>query len=182
MKTSFGQAALAVTLVSTGALGATAQIRREPLIIAMPFGVLNPQGSPIELAEGTISIGSGSGAGVSRDLQPIRLRSKEPMLPMSGVVIRVAAGLFDEGMLTYRLQMVDVKPPESAWPNVTPDLAAWTVRMFMRVPGDTLPDLSRVGRKTKFLMTVEQVTDVTGKTVFEHSDAREQLWRALGGR
>jgi hypothetical protein len=182
MKTSFGRAALAATLVSAGALAATAQIRREPLIIAMPFGVLNPQGSPIELAEGTMSIGSGSSARVSGDLQPIRLRSKEPMLPMTGVVVRVAAGLFEEGMLTYRLQMVDVKPPESPSPNVTPDPAAWTVRMFMRIPGETAPDLSRVGRKTKFLMTVEQVTDVTGKTVFDNSGAREQLWRALGGR
>jgi len=182
MRTSIGRAALAVALVSAGALQATAQIRREPLIIAMPFGVLNPEGSPIELAEGTMSIGSASGARGTRDLQPIRLRSKEPMLPMTGVVVRVAAGLFDEGMLTYRLQMVDVKQSESPWPNVTPDPAAWTVRMFMRVPGETAPDLSRVGRKTKFLMTVEQVTDVTGKTVFENSDAREQLWRALGGK
>ncbi len=36
-----------------------------------------------------MSIGSASGARGTRDLQPIRLRSKEPMLPMTGVVVRV---------------------------------------------------------------------------------------------
>jgi hypothetical protein len=30
-------------------------------------------------------------------------------------------------------------------------------------------------------MTVEHITDSSGKVVFDNSDAREQLWRALGG-
>jgi hypothetical protein len=49
------------------------------------------------------------------------------------------------------------------------------------MPGDPVPDFSRVGRQTKFLVTVEKVSDVTGKVVFDNSDGREQLWRALGG-
>ena len=173
--------AIVVTLAAAGSVVAAEQVRREPLIIATPFGVLNPQGSPIELAEGTISVGSPGGSEFGRSrLQPIRLRSKEPMLPVSGVIIRVAAGLFDEGMLTYRLQMVELKTPNG--PAIVPDPADWTVRMFMPIPEDAPPDFHRVGRQTRFLVTVEQVTDVTGKTVFDNSDAREQLWRALGGK
>jgi hypothetical protein len=146
------------------------QLRREPLIIATPFGVLNPAGSPIELAEGTISIVQGRS-------QLIRLRSKVPMLPMTGIVVRVAAGLFDDGMVTYRLHMTDAQ--QSASP--APERTGWTVRLFVMMPGDPAPDFSRVGRQTKFLVTVEKVSDVTGKVVFDNSDAREQLWRALGG-
>ncbi len=148
------------------------QLRREPLIIATPFGVLNPAGSPIELAEGTISIGQGRS-------QLIRLRSKVPMLPMTGIVVRVAAGLFDDGMVTYRLHMTDSQ--QSAAPFPAPEGAGWTVRLFVMMPGDPSPDFSRVGRQTKFLVTVEKVSDVTGKLVFDNGDAREQLWRALGG-
>ena len=173
--------ALVAVLAAAGQLVSAQQLRREPLIVAMPFGVLNPPGSPIELAEGTVNVGEGSlstgEAPAPRQL--IRVRSRDPMLPIGGIIVRVAAGLFDEGMLTYRLQMTD--QPRAGSPAHVPPATSWNVRPFLRMPGDPAPDFSRVGRQTRFLMTVEQVTDVAGKTVFDNSDAREQLWRALGG-
>ena len=96
---------LVAVLAAAGQLLEAQDLRREPLIVALPFGVLNPQSSPIELAEGTVGV-----AGQGRS-QVVRLRSKEPMLPLTGVIIRVAAGLFESGMITYRLQMTDLKHP-----------------------------------------------------------------------
>ena len=174
--------ALVALLAAAGQLVSAHQLRREPLIVAMPFGVLNPPGSPIELAEGTVNVGEGSlsTGDVAVRWQQLRLRSRDPMLPIGGVIVRVAAGLFDEGMLTYRLQMIDLPRPGS--PAHVPPATSWHVRAFLRMSDDPAPDFSRVGRQTRFLMTVEQVTDVAGKMVFDNSDAREQLWRALGGR
>src|SRR5215207_6699411 len=114
--------AVVVAVLSAAPLLAAAQLRREPLIVATPFAVLNPPGSPIELAEGTITV-----AGPARP-QFIRLRSKEPMLPLTGVIVRVAAGLFEDGMITYRLQMADLKQPSP--PGVVPDPADWALRLF----------------------------------------------------
>ena len=173
--------ALVVLLATAGQLVSAHQLRREPLIVAMPFGVLNPPGSPVELAEGTVNVGEGSlsTGDVAVRWQQLRLRFRDPMLPIGGVIVRVAAGLFDEGMLTYRLQMVDLPRP-GATAHVPPP-TSWHVRAFLRMSNDPAPDFSRVGRQTRFLMTVEQVTDVAGRMVFDNSDAREQLWRALGG-
>ena len=154
-------------------LPADAQLRREPLIVATPFSVLNPAGSPIEIAEGSLALATPAP-------QSLRVRSKEPMLPLTGVIVRIAAGPFDDGMVTYRLQMAELRQSDKS--PVSPDPAGWTVRQFLPVPGDARPDLSRVGRHTRFVVTVEQVTDITGRMVFDNSDAREQLWRALGGR
>jgi hypothetical protein len=162
--------ALVVILAAASQLLGAQQLRREPLIVAVPFGVLSPPGSPIELAEGAIEITS------QGRWQQVRVRSKEPMLPLTGVIIRIAAGLFENGMITYRLQMADVKHPAGFV-----DPTGWMMRLFQAIPGDALPDFSRVGRHTRFLMTVEQITDISGKVVFDNSDAREQLWRALGG-
>lgn len=173
--------ALVTLLTAAGQLVSAQQLRREPLIATMPFGVLNPPGSPIELTEGTVNVGEGSlstGAGQAPP-QLIRLRSRDPMLPIGSIIVRVAGGLFDKGMLTYRLQMTD--QPRAGSPAHVPPATSWTVRAFLRIPGDPTPDFSLVGRQTRFLMTVEQVTDVAGKMVFDNSDAREQLWRALGG-
>ena len=173
--------ALVALLAAAGQLVSADQLRREPLIVAMPFGVLNPPGSPIELAEGTVNVGEGSlsTGDVAVRWQQLRLRSRDPMLPIGGVIVRVAAGLFDEGMLTYRLQMIDLPRPGS--PAHVPPATSWHVRAFLRMSDEPAPDFSRVGRQTRFLMTVEQVTDVAGRMVFDNSDAREQLWRALGG-
>lgn len=173
--------ALVALLAAAGQLVSAHQLRREPLIATMPFGVLNPPGSPIELAEGTVNVGEGSlsTGQMPAPRQLIRLRSRDPMLPIGGIIVRVAAGLFDEGMLTYRLQMTDL--PGVGSPAHVPPATSWNVRAFLRMHGDPEPDFSRVGRQTRFLMTVEQVTDVAGKMVFDNSDAREQLWRALGG-
>src|SRR5688500_11391091 len=123
--------ALVSTLVAAAPLLLPAgQLRREPLIIATPFGVLNPAGSPIDLAEGKISIVQGRS-------QFIRLRSKVSMLPMTGIVVRVAAGLFDDGMVTYRLHMTDSQ--QSASPFPAPEGTGWTVRLFVMMPGDPAP-------------------------------------------
>jgi hypothetical protein len=97
--------ALVVILAATAQPLTAQQLRREPLIVSIPFGVLSPPGSPIELAEGTIEITS------QGRWQLVRVRSKEPMLPLTGAIVRVAAGLFENGMITYRLQMADVKHP-----------------------------------------------------------------------
>jgi hypothetical protein len=174
-------AVLAGVLILAAPLSLTGQLRREPLIAATPFGVLNPPRSPIELAAGIVTVGEGSlsSGQLPAPRQHIRLRSRDPMLAVGGVIVRVAAGLFDDGMVTYRLQMTDELRSDTMAPS--PFAPGWHVRVFLRVAGEPPPDVSRVGRQTRFLMTVEQVTDVAGKVVFDNADAREQLWRALGG-
>ena len=83
-----------------GQLVTAGQLRREPLIVSMPYEVLNRPDSPIELAEGELSFGARA---VER--LTVSLRARRTLTPITDVVIRLAAGLFEDGMVTYRMRL-----------------------------------------------------------------------------
>jgi hypothetical protein len=156
-------------------LALTAQIRRDPLIISMPYEVVNPPESPVELAVGALN----PGARVIETLI-VRLRARRPSTPLDNVVIRLAAGMFDEGMVTYRMRTTtSVAPPPGAAPSDDP--LTWTVAIFERMREDPSPAFGHVGRQTKFVIMIEQVRDPSGRVIYENADCREQLWKVLGG-
>jgi hypothetical protein len=162
-------------LVAAGQLVTAGQLRREPLIVAAPYQVLNRPDSPIELADGQLSFGPRI---VERLIVSMRIR--RTLTPISDVVIRLAAGLFEDGMVSYRLRLSDsaATPPQPTPPG---DPTIWSIAIFERLPDDPLPDLGRVGPSTRFVIAVEQVQDTYGVLIYDNPSCREQLWRALGG-
>lgn len=162
-------------LLASGQLMLGSQLRREPLIVSAPFVPLNPPDAPLELAPGTLNLG---GRGV--ETLTIHLRARRVLTPIADVVLRLAAGLFEGGMTTYRMRMVtSVALPPTFTPSDDP--STWTVAIFERMREDPPPDFRHVTRTTKFLLVVEQARDSSGALVYDNPDSREQLWKALVG-
>ena len=165
-----------VALVCTGGQLVTAgQLRREPLILSMPYEVLNRPDSPIELVEGELSLGARA---VERLV--VSLRMRRTLTPITDVVIRLAAGMFEDGMVSYRMRLSasTEPPPQLPLPGAP---SVWTAAIFERVRDDPLPELGRVGPSTRFVIAVEQVSDTYGVLIYDNPSCREQLWKALGG-
>jgi hypothetical protein len=169
------QLAIVAALLSSGQLVLGSQLRREPLIVSAPFAPLNLPDSPVELAPGTLNLG---GRGV--ETLTIHLRTRRVSRPLADIVVRLAAGMFEGGMTTYRMRMAtSVALPPAFTPSDDP--STWTVAIFERMHEDPPPDFRHVGRDTKFLLVVEQARDPSGALVDDNPDSREQLWKALGG-
>ena len=158
-----------------GQLVIAGQLRREPLIVSMPYEVLNRPDSPIELAEGELSFGARA---VER--LTVSLRARRTLTPITDIVIRLAAGMFEDGMVTYRMRLSASAAPSPPLPTPI-DPSVWTAAIFERMREDPVPDLGRMGRSTRFVIAVEQATDTYGVLIYDNPNCREQLWKALGG-
>jgi hypothetical protein len=157
-----------------GQLVAAGQLRREPLIVSMPYEVLNRPDSPIELAEGELSFGVRA-----VDRLSVSLRMRRTVAPIEDVVIRLAAGMFPDGMVTYRMHLSPAEEPPQLPPPIDPSV--WTRAIFERMREDPVPDLGQIGRHTRFVVAVEQARDTYGVLIYDNPGCREQLWKALGG-
>ena len=169
------QVAIVALVGACGQLVAAGQLRREPLIVSMPYEALNRPDSPIELSEGQLSLG---GARAIEQLI-VTLKVRRTLTPIADVIIRLAAGLFEDGMVTYRLRSTSVDPSESLPRPIDP--SGWRVASFVRLSEDPMPNLHRVGRNTRIMIAVEQARDTYGVLIYDNPDCREQLWKALGG-
>jgi hypothetical protein len=169
------QLVIVAVVLASSQLMVASQLRREPLIVSAPFAAINLAQSPVELAPGTLNLG---GRGV--ETLTLRLRTRRLATPLSEVIVRLAAGMFPDGMTTYRLRMAGSVPLP---PQFTPsdDPLTWTMAIFERMREDPLPDLRLVGRDTTFVIGVEQARDTSGTVIYENPACRELLWKALGG-
>jgi hypothetical protein len=162
--------ALLVLLLSAVLVEAQ-EIRREPLLVTVPFEVLNPPDSPVEIAGGVVSP---TQLGRQVFNVPMRVRNSRPL---SDIVLRLGAGPFQHGIVTFRLRRREANARFG--PDVPVDPTVWTPTPFARVAGDSEPDLPPLNRSTKVVITVEEVSDEAGNVIFANPDSRERLWDSI---
>jgi hypothetical protein len=153
-----------------------AQLWREPYTDLHAITALDPPSSPVVLADGTLSLRHP--LDLMRVLIGVRARGPRA-INSSAVTLRLAAGPFEDRMLTIRVVESPKQPP-----TLLPRRGIEGVDRFSfeRLPEDPPIDTLAIRRDTKVVVTVERVVDTAGRVIFDNKDSREQLWEALTAR
>jgi hypothetical protein len=159
--------AIAAMLVASGVL-ADAQIVREPGWAMRPVGVLPAPDSPVTLEIATFT----------RGITTVRanVNVRPDWLNEHRIMLRFGSLLEDNAMLTFRLRQ-EPRPMPLPRPGITRAMPLPVT--FRLVDGDPAPGYFAVGLKTPALVTIEEIVDLRGRTVYENLAAAENLWAAL---
>jgi hypothetical protein len=157
-------------------IAAAAQIWREPFQASRQIEIVEAKGSPVELDRGTLAWPlSTDVVGVTADV-----RARASTVPVERIVIRLAAGPFEDRMATCRFESV-TRSDDSRVPPAPLAGSEWQQVSFRRMADDPPLRVMALRRETRVLVTIERV-EARGQVVFQNLDSRERLWEALTGR
>jgi len=154
---------------------APGHLYRGPLFATRPARFIEPpNGGLLEFADSSLhwSIKSPTLETV------VRSRSVRT-IPLSGILLRLAFGPTDNGMVTFRLRPEGNGDFTGLPDRITPDGGARRLR-FVMVPEDRAPGVLALTPAMHIVFTVERIKNDENQSMFDNPDAAELLWDVLG--
>jgi len=154
---------------------APGHLYRGPLFATRPARFIEPpNGGLLEFADSSLHWSVNS---PSLDTL-VRSRSVRS-IPVSGILLRLAFGPTDDGMVTFRLRPQFNTDLPGLPDRITPDGGARRLR-FVIVPEDRAPGVLALTPAMQIVFTVEQIKNDENQSLFDNPDAAELLWDVLG--
>jgi hypothetical protein len=100
-------------------------------------------------------------------------------IPISGILLRLAFGPTNDGMVTLRLRPQANDVLAGLPDRITQDGGARRLR-FVMVREDRAPGLLALTAEMHVVFTVERIENEESQLIFDNPDAIELLWDALG--
>jgi hypothetical protein len=100
-------------------------------------------------------------------------------IPISGILLRLAFGPTNDGMITFRLRARITADFPGLPAIITLDGGARRLR-FAIVPEDRRPGILALTPDMQIVFTVERIDNDENQSLFDNPDATELLWDALG--
>jgi hypothetical protein len=127
---------------------------------------------PLEFTNGTLSYSRLVSLQTSVTSRSVRA------IPVSGIMLRVAYGPAQHGIVTFRVRPAAPQFPEP--PARILQGQAQRVLAFELAAEDPPPGILAMSSQMDVVFTVERIEDDEGHALYENSEATEQLWNALG--
>ncbi len=160
------------------------RLYRGPLYASRPATLIEPERRlPLEFSNSRFSLGTPQPLG---RLGPARLETAVRSLTLrtvrvSGIVLRIALGPTEHGMITFRMRGQAADDDSQPSPErLVPGAAAARTLTFTVAREDPAPGMLALARDINIVFTLERIDSDEGQPLFENPHATELLWQALG--